>query len=124
MKSPNIDLIKNDMWAVSISDRETKDMIQQAWSEYQLLLEPHGSVGWAGLMRFLQHHKTVDNPDQLCVSLETAHPAKFPKEINELLEFDPELPESLKGLDMKEEFMDKINNNYQKFKNYLKENYK
>ncbi|MFC2138152.1 threonine synthase [Bacteroidota bacterium] len=124
LKPPDIELLKTDMWAVSISDRETKDMIQQAWNEYQLLLEPHGSVGWAGLNRFLQNHNSFDNPDQLCVSLETAHPAKFPKEINELLEFDPELPENLKGLDKKEEFMDNISNDYKTFKEYLKNNYK
>jgi len=123
LKPPNIDKLKKDMWAICISDRETKDMIQQAWKEYKLLLEPHGSVGWAGLNRFFQKHESFDNPDQLCVSLETAHPAKFPKEINELLEFDPELPESLKGLDKKEEFMDKILNNYTTFKKYLKDNY-
>jgi len=27
--------------------------IKKAWAEHKLLLEPHGAVGWAGLLRYL-----------------------------------------------------------------------
>ena len=43
-----------------------------------VLLEPHGAAGWAGLMQYFKDFPADDNPDQLAVSLETAHPAKFP----------------------------------------------
>jgi len=52
-------------------------------------------VGWRGLERYLeQTGKTA-----LCVSLETAHPAKFPEEIESLLGISPELPASMRGID-------------------------
>ena len=81
------------------------------------------SVGWAGLQRFLQEYPEFDDEDQLCISLETAHPAKFPEQIIDILDFDPKLPPSLKGLEEKEESYDKVLNNYEEFKKYLINNY-
>ena len=98
-------------------------MISDAYKEHKLLLEPHGSVGWAGLQRFLKEHQEYDNSEQLCISLETAHPAKFPEQIREILNFDPALPTSLEGIEEKEESYDKIENKYETFKAYLKEKY-
>nr|NQU91446.1 hypothetical protein [Bacteroidota bacterium] len=57
------------------------------------------------------------------VTLETAHPAKFPEKINEILNFDPELPPSLEGLEEKEESYDLLKNTYPDFKNYLENKY-
>ena len=65
-----------------------------------------------------------DDKDQLYVSLETAHPAKFPEEITRLLDIDPELPKSLEGIEAKEEQFDTIPTTYEDFKAYLLKNYK
>ena len=49
-----MDPIKKGMYAVSINDADTEAMIiSDAYKEHCLLLEPHGSVGWAGLQRYL-----------------------------------------------------------------------
>lgn len=122
-KSPDLELIRNDMYALSISGDETKATIKNAYTDHQLLLEPHGAVGWAGLSRYFEEHKTEDTPDQLCISLETAHPAKFPEEIREILSIDPDLPSSLEGIEEKEESFVTMDNDYEEFKNYLKEKY-
>jgi threonine synthase len=53
------------------------------------------------------------------VVLETAHPAKFPEEINKVLGFNPALPPSLAGLDGKSEEIFSLTNNYAEFKRYL-----
>jgi threonine synthase len=74
-------------------------------------------------MDFLQNHPEYNSEDQLCISLETAHPAKFPEKIRELLQFDPALPPSLEGIEEKEESYLKIANNYQSFKEFLQEKY-
>jgi len=87
------------------------------------LLEPHGAVGWAGLMNYLQNYPELDSPDQLFISLETAHPAKFPEKIRELLKFDPKLPASLTGIEDRPESFDKIKNSYPDFKQYLQDKY-
>jgi len=121
VKAPDMNLIKNDMYAVSISDTETEAAIKKAYDEHGLLLEPHGSVGWAGLQLYLNDEET--DKDQLCISLETAHPAKFPEKIIELLSFDPELPPSLHGLEGKQESWEHLKTDYATFKNFLKKNY-
>jgi threonine synthase len=110
------------MFAVSINDWNTERTIHDAWMSYGLLLEPHGAVGWAGLQSYLSCHE--DDADQLCVSLETAHPAKFPEKIREILSFDPEMPPSLKHIEKREEKYDKLQKKYAEFKKFLKKNYK
>ncbi len=122
-KQPDLELMKKEIFSVSVSDKQTKENIKQAWDEHQLLLEPHGSVGWFGLENFLQSNPELNTPDQLCVSLETAHPAKFPEQIIEILGFDPELPPSLQGLEVKTEQFDEMGNSYGAFKEYLKNKY-
>ncbi|HEX2937037.1 MAG TPA: threonine synthase [Bacteroidales bacterium] len=121
-KEPDVQKLKNDMYAVSISDEHTKATIKSVYDKHKVLLEPHGAVGWSGLQDF--HTKNPANNDQLCVSLETAHPAKFPNEIQQILGIDPELPESLKNLEGKPEKMEKITSDFASFKAFLIKNYK
>ncbi|MDA3953684.1 MAG: threonine synthase [Bacteroidales bacterium] len=121
LKAPNMDKMRKDIFSTSVTDMETKEMIKEAYDKHNLILEPHGSVGWKGLMEYCNENN-VDK-DQLCISLETAHPAKFPDQIVEILKFDPELPASLEGLENKKEYYDNLDNNYLDFKKYLINNY-
>ncbi|MCK4569766.1 MAG: threonine synthase [Bacteroidales bacterium] len=120
----NMEVMQKEIWSTSISDSKTRDTIRKAWKDHELLLEPHGSVGWAGLKEYCEKFADDCGKEQLCVSLETAHPAKFPQEIEKLLGFDPELPPSLEGLEDKMESYDHLDNDYEDFKRYLVENYK
>jgi threonine synthase len=122
-KMPDLDKMRKDMVSYSVTDKETEETIQKAYEKFELLLEPHGAVGWAGLLRYLKDHPGMDTPEQCFVSLETAHPAKFPEKIIELLSFDPPLPPSLADIEAKEESYDTLSNEYEDFKRYLKERY-
>jgi threonine synthase len=122
-KQPDLELMNKEMFSISVTDQQTKECIKNAWDDHQLLLEPHGAVGWFGLKKFLQLYPEFDKADQLCVSLETAHPAKFPEQIIQILGFDPKLPPSLEGLENKLEQFDQMDNSYGAFKQYLKEKY-
>lgn len=122
-KQADIELMRRELYAVSITDQTTRQTIKETWENHNVILEPHGSVGWAGLQDFIAHEGDKFDQDQLFISLETAHPAKFPEEINRLLGFDPELPPSLQGIEEKSENYGKIENNYQAFKNHLKAGY-
>jgi threonine synthase len=83
-------------------------------------LEQHGAVGWAGLEAYLN-----TAPDKkMAISLETAHPAKFPEEIQKLLGLTMPLPESMKDLDQRKGSAVSIANDYDEFKNYLQKNLK
>ena len=117
-RMPDMVAMRRDMTAVSISDKETKASIADAWKEHKLLLEPHGAVGWAGLAKHLGN-LPESQKEKLFVVLETAHPAKFPEQIREILDFDPELPPSLKGLEDQEEKYSHLAHDYDAFKKHL-----
>ncbi len=114
-----LEVMRREIWSVSISDEQTRETIASAYRQYGTLLEPHGAVGWAGLQEYLKQHPADDRPDQLCISLETAHPAKFPEEITRILGIEPPLPPSLTGIDHLPEQSEHLENDYQAFKNYL-----
>jgi threonine synthase len=115
-RQPDLVRMRRDLFAVSISDEETRATIRDAWERHRLLLEPHGAVGWAGLQRYLGG---TDNGETLAVSVEPAHPAKFPEEIRALLGFDPELPASLAGLDSRTEHFGSLATDYESFRDLL-----
>jgi threonine synthase len=122
-KSPDNTRLKNDMYAVSINDEETRETIKKIYDRHKIILEPHGAVGWAGLQHYFLANPKDNYPYQLSVILETAHPAKFPQEINSILGIDPQLPVSLLNLENKEEKMVSMENNYDDFKDFLKSNF-
>jgi len=115
---PDLDLMRKRIFSVSVSDEETKKTIVEAYKKHGLLLEPHGAVGWRGLEKFLEEEG--DFP--LCISIETAHPAKFPDEIEELLGIHPPVPPSLRGLEERSGEPLTMPNNYRAFKSFLQSN--
>lgn len=120
-KPADMEKMRQEIFSAGISDEKTRETIINAWKEEKVLLEPHGAVGWAGLKAFFASHPEYNTGNQLCISLETAHPAKFPAEIQRLLGFDPELPPSLQGIDQKEEVVGYLENDYRMFKRFLLE---
>ncbi|MEA1928336.1 MAG: threonine synthase [Candidatus Auribacterota bacterium] len=112
---PDLDRMRERIFSVSVSDEETRETIRSAYRRYGLLLEPHGAVGWKGLERYLESEG--DFP--LCLSIETAHPAKFPDEIEELLGIHPPIPDSLRGLEEKNGKPIPLPNDYRAFKELL-----
>lgn len=120
-KLPDMDLIRQDMYAISITDAATKATIQQVYQKYQVLLEPHGAVAWAGWQAYVKAYP--HDAQQLCVAFETAHPAKFPEHLREILGVDPALPPSMQGLDDKPEITVQLPHNYDAFKQYVKTSY-
>jgi threonine synthase len=116
---PDVRQMHEDIYAVSISDKITSQVIKEVYSRHKILLEPHGAAGWAGLMQYITDFPQEAPSGQLTISLETAHPAKFPEEIRNLLGIEPELPASMEGLDKLEESFEKLDNNYSHFKEYL-----
>lgn len=123
IESPSLENLKSDMYAISVDDTTTRETIKRIYERHHVLLEPHGAVGWEGLRQFMNSEEELKE-EQVCVSLETAHPAKFPEEIQHALNIDPELPPSLSNLDAKDEQFDKIDLGYPVFKEYLKKKYK
>jgi len=122
LEPADMERMRRDLHGVSVTDAETRRTIVEAWQRHRTLLEPHGSVGWAGLQRFLEAHP--EHAGRTAISLETAHPAKFPEEIQALLQVDPPLPPSLQGLDDRAEAYDEMETDYGAFKEYLIRKYR
>ena len=112
---PDREEMRRYIFSVSISDEDTKKTIKRVYDRYRVLLEPHGAVGWRGLEAYLE--QSGDSP--LCVSLETAHPAKFPDEIKDLLGITPDLPQSMKDIDQRSGEPFKLSATYEDLKEYL-----
>jgi threonine synthase len=113
---PDVREMNQNIYSVSISDRETKKTIKRVYDQYRVLLEPHGAVGWRGLEVYLELFG--DSP--FCICLETAHPAKFPDEIHELTGITPDLPKSLKDIDERSGYPVFLSTNYGELRAYLK----
>ncbi len=118
-KLPDMNKLHQDLWTTSIDDQQTRDTIVAAYKEQNLILEPHGAVGWAAL----QTYQKKFGKEDLMVSVETAHPAKFPEEIEKLLELIPDVPESLKNIEDKDEHYLTMDNDYEAFHQLLKRTY-
>lgn len=112
---PDMEALRRDFFAVSISDAKTKKAISKMYDEYGIILDPHGAVGWAGLKRYLS---TVENWSP-CVSFETANPGKFPKVLRDL-GIPVEIPRKLADLEGKSEKYIEMENNYEAFKALIK----
>jgi len=115
-KAPDLERMRRDVFSTSVSDDETKKTIKEFYEKFGKVIEPHGAVGWAGLEQFAEKNSTSAK----MVSLETAHPAKFPEEIKALLGITPEPPESMKNLMEKEEHFYKIGPTPREFNAFLK----
>lgn len=119
LTQPDLRTMRKELYAVSIGDKATRDTIRSAYDNYKMILEPHGAVAWAGLREYFKDHENTG----FAVSIETAHPAKFPEEIVRIIGAEPSLPVSLQGLDKKEEHYKSIDNDYNQFKGLLKESF-
>lgn len=117
IRQPELSAMREEIYAVSISDEETRQTIKDAYTRYMVLLEPHGAVGWAGLQRYLREFGDWSP----AVSLETADPAKFPDEIVRLTGINPPLPPAMASLDEKEENYLRMAGGYASLKEYLME---
>lgn len=116
LRVPNMAALRRDLYSSSVSDEETRATIKLAWEQHQLLLEPHGAVGWRGFGDYLAAEPLAGAP---AVVLETAHPAKFPAEIEKVLGFTPEVPPSLAALEALPEDFDRMTPDYAAFRDYL-----
>lgn len=120
IKAPELAKLRNDLYAVSITDSETRETINDFYNSYKMLIEPHGAVAWRGIEKYLEHESAGLNKNNAYISLETAHPAKFAEEIIINTGTTPEYPDSLKDLAEKNESYITMKNDYKHFSEYIR----
>ncbi|MFX1518847.1 MAG: threonine synthase [Promethearchaeota archaeon] len=121
-KDPDLERIRNDIFAISITDELTKKAIEDFYKDYTKIIEPHGAVGWAALQEYRKEFPR--DRETKSITIETAHPAKFPEAIVSLLNITPELPQTLEIINRQNEFPNPLEiNTYEDFKKFLQSGY-
>ena len=115
-RQPDLAAMRRDLFSSSISDDRTRETIREVWNQYQLLLEAHGAVAWAGFRDWLALEPLNGLPAAI---LETANPAKFPEEIEKTIGFSPDVPPAMEALNKLPEDFDRLPADYTTFRNYL-----
>ncbi len=115
-RKPDIGSMRRHLFSTSVSDTETRDTMLRVWNDHRVMLEPHGAVGWKGFEDYAASESPGNSPVVIC---ETAHPAKFPQEIERLLNRVPDVPESLSDLDQRVEDYERLGADYDQLKAYL-----
>jgi threonine synthase len=103
--------IRENFISESLSEKETKDVINRIYKKNKILIDPHTAVAIGAIDKIPLQGKTI--------ILSTAHPAKFPKVVLDETGLKPELPEKLKSILLKDESFKRINNNLKEVKNYI-----
>ncbi len=112
--------MRRDLFSSSVSDERTREALRHAWNEHRLLVEPHGAVAWRGFLDWLEAEKRDGAP---AVILETAHPAKFPEEIEKNLGFTPDVPPQMVTAEKLPEDYDRMGADYTAFRDYVLKRY-
>jgi threonine synthase len=115
-QAPDLAAMRRDLFSSSVSDERTREALRHAWTKYHLLVEPHGAVAWQGFLDWLAVEPLGGVP---AVILETAHPAKFPEEIEKNLGFAPDVPPALVAAEKLPEDYDRMEADYEAFRSYL-----
>ena len=115
-QQPDLAAMRRDLFSSSISDQRTRETIREVWNKYELLLEAHGAVAWAGFEDWLKTESLNNLP---AVVLETANPAKFPEEIEQTIGFAPDVPPAMTAAIKLPEDFDRMGADYGKFREYL-----
>jgi len=113
-RMPDLAALRRDAEGISITDSLTRLTIQRVYETHGVLLEPHGAVSWAALERYLR----CRGEEPLAIATETAHPGKFPEALR-AIGVEPELPESMQGLDDKKPVFVEMSADYREFKEFL-----
>ena len=82
--------ISHGVFSTSVTDEQTLATMRDLYERMGYLIDPHGAVAVTGAMQC--QSKIRDNTP--CVSVATAHPAKFPEVITKALAPDYPLPEA------------------------------
>ena len=107
--------IEKTISSYSVTDDETIDGIKEFKSKYNYSLDPHNSVGYVGIKKYLdQTNKTNEH----FIIISTAHPAKFYKTMD-MANVSYNMPEKISNLLKMKSNKKEISTNYQVWKNIL-----
>jgi threonine synthase len=111
----DISNFRRGLVSYSFTDEETSDSIKKVFTETGYIMDPHGAVAYRGLKQYLSEHKEGVSS----VFLETAHPAKFPETMLNIVGAGHELPARLQEVINKQESYHEAGNDPDELKDYI-----
>lgn len=111
--------MKSRITGMAFSDDQTRAAIREVKSRYDYVIDPHGAVAWLAARQWRSDH-----PGTTTVSLETAHPAKFPDVMDaELGARVVKIPDRLASLANREKVAISLTNDISTFHDWLLNNF-
>jgi threonine synthase len=95
------------------TNAETTRAMKELQMKYSYQADPHGAIAYSGLKRYQEKN------DCTGIFLETAHPAKFPDEVEIATKVKVQIPEGLKELLFLKKKYVRMSNNYTGFRSFL-----
>jgi threonine synthase len=108
--------MKTQISGAHYADSATADAMCSVLERTNYLLDPHGAVAYLALKKYLTTN------DGVGVFLETAHPAKFLEDVEQILGKKIEVPARLAELSDKAKQADNLNIDFDGFKTWLLDN--
>ncbi len=112
----NHETVKERIASFSFDDAATKKGISEIRERYGYTIDPHGSVGFLALEKYLKDNNLNNTAG---IVLETAHPAKFKDIVEEAVGVPVEIPERLAYCMQKQKHSTIISKDFDEFKEYL-----
>jgi len=111
LKKKNLDKIRESFFSESLSEEETKLVINEIYKKEGILIDPHTAVAIGVANKISLEDDTV--------VLATAHPAKFSEVVMKETSIKPDLPENLKKILNQTERKETLPNDLNKVKDYI-----
>ena len=105
--------IRESFCSESLSEEETKSVINDVYKNQGMLIDPHTAVAIGAVNKISLEGNIV--------VLATAHPSKFSDVVMEETGIKPELPENLKNILVEKEKYEKLPKDLKKIQNYIME---
>jgi threonine synthase len=106
--------MKTAIIGYAYNDEQTAEALKSVYQRTGYLFDPHGAVGYLALQEYQRSH-----PDTYGVVLETAHPAKFLEDVEQILGEPVAVPERLAALRDSVKVAVPMGTEFGEFKNWL-----
>ena len=113
LENNDVEKIKENFFSESLSEKETKSVIQEVYKKQGILVDPHTAVAIGVSKKISAQGNTI--------ILATAHPSKFYDVVMKETNIKPELPESLKYILVEKEQYKKLPKDLKKVKSFILE---
>ncbi len=108
--------IRGRFTAIRVDEQATKETIARTYASTGQLVDPHSAVGLSAAA------VSRRDPDEMMVSLSTAHPAKFPDAVEAATGTRASLPDHLQDIEQRTEQFERLPNDLEKVKDQIREN--